>query len=329
MRIPLAMDIELRHFRVICAIAESGSVTKAAALLGLAQPALTAKLQRIERAIGGPLFERDRRGARPTALGELVLARARLLLPAVQSLQADAHRLARGDTAMSRYRIGATNGPIVGGLVHRLAAAHPEAAVSTHTTWSAVELGALLRDGSVDYALVGVCGDATPAGGDDLAWRTVCVDAVCVLMAEDHPLAGGPEVELADLADEQWADAPGDGCFNECFAAACARAGFTPRHIFETDTSGCVDLVEAGRAVALCKPTLRKVAGVVAVPIAGAPLRWRHLLGWHPEGAAAGAVDEVLAHAVATYAEVVDRSPAYAGWLRDHPGFGAQPVVPV
>ena len=52
------MDIELRHLRVICAIAESGSVTKAAASLGLAQPALTAQLQRIERALGGPLFDR-------------------------------------------------------------------------------------------------------------------------------------------------------------------------------------------------------------------------------------------------------------------------------
>lgn len=57
------MDIELRHFRVICTIAELGSVTRAAAALGLAQPALTAQLQRIERALGRPLFERDRRRA--------------------------------------------------------------------------------------------------------------------------------------------------------------------------------------------------------------------------------------------------------------------------
>ncbi len=59
------MNLELRHLKVVCAIAETGSVTKAASLLGLAQPALTAQLQRIERTLGGPLFERDRRGARP------------------------------------------------------------------------------------------------------------------------------------------------------------------------------------------------------------------------------------------------------------------------
>ena len=71
------MDLELRHLRMICAIAEAGSVSRAASVLGLAQPALTAQLQRIERTLGGPLFERDRRGARPTAMGELVLSRAR------------------------------------------------------------------------------------------------------------------------------------------------------------------------------------------------------------------------------------------------------------
>src|SRR3954451_12481858 len=93
------MNLELRHLKVVCAIAETGSVTKAASLLGLAQPALTAQLQRIQRTLGGPLFVRDRRGARPTALGELVLSRARVLLPAMKGLQDEAARLARAAPA--------------------------------------------------------------------------------------------------------------------------------------------------------------------------------------------------------------------------------------
>src|SRR3954465_4580729 len=127
------MNLELRHLRVVCAIAETGSVTKAASQLGLAQPALTAQLQRIERTLGGPLFERDRRGARPTALGELVLSRARVLLPAMKGLQDEAARLAGssggGDT-MSRYRIGALGGPILGGMVYRLSNAQPDAQIT-------------------------------------------------------------------------------------------------------------------------------------------------------------------------------------------------------
>ena len=88
------MDLEIRHLKVVCAIADTGSLTKAAALLGLAQPALTAQLQRIERRLGGPLFDRDRRGARPTAMGELVLSRARVLLGAMKGLEDEAARLA-------------------------------------------------------------------------------------------------------------------------------------------------------------------------------------------------------------------------------------------
>src|SRR5688572_29474407 len=237
------MNLELRHLKVVCAIAETGSVTKAASLLGLAQPALTAQLQRIERTLGGPLFERDRRGARPTALGELVLARARVLLPAMKGLQDEAALLAGRSTGLTRYRVGAVNGPIIGGLVHRLSADQPQAQVSTYTSWYADELAQMVLAGKLDFAIVGTCGDAAPPPADGLAWQVLAVDAVFVLLPEAHPQAAKDEVELADLGEEQWVAAPGDGCFGDCFAAACARAGFTPRKLYETDVSGGIDLV--------------------------------------------------------------------------------------
>lgn len=48
------MELELRHLRTVRAIADTGSLTEAAATLGLAQPALSAQLRRIEKALGGP-----------------------------------------------------------------------------------------------------------------------------------------------------------------------------------------------------------------------------------------------------------------------------------
>lgn len=316
------MNLELRHLKVVCAIAETGSVTKAATLLGLAQPALTAQLQRIERMLGGPLFERDRRGARPTALGELVLARARVLLPAMKGLQDEATRLAGAGTGLTRYRVGAVNGPIVGGLVHRLSADQPQAQITTFASWYAEELAQMVLGGRLDFAVVGVCGDSGPPL-DGLAWRTLAVDAVFVLLPEGHPLAGREEVDLAALADAQWVAAPGDGCFGDCFAAACSRAGFTPRKIYETDVRGCIDLVESGDGVALCQPTFRSVAGLVTRPLAGAPLRWRQLIGWHQESPAAAINERVVEYATAAYLDSVGRSPAYAAWLSRNPGFGS------
>ncbi|MET8464128.1 LysR family transcriptional regulator, partial [Micromonospora zamorensis] len=207
------MNLELRHLRVVCAIAETGSVTKAASALGLAQPALTAQLQRIERTLGGPLFDRDRRGARPTALGELVLARARVLLPAMKGLQDEAARLAGAGGAPPCYRFGGVNSPILGRLVHRLAAEHPPAQITTFASWSVDELAQLVAGGRLDFALTGVCGDAIPSAGFGLSWQEVAIDPVLVLLPESHPLAERDEVRLADLRHEQWVAAPGDGCF--------------------------------------------------------------------------------------------------------------------
>ncbi|MFG1916676.1 LysR family transcriptional regulator [Micromonospora sp. NPDC048898] len=318
------MNLELRHLRVVCAIAETGSVTKAASALGLAQPALTAQLQRIERTLGGPLFDRDRRGARPTALGELVLARARVLLPAMKGLQDEAARLAGAGDAPPCYRFGGVNSPILGRMVHRLAAAQPPAQITTFASWSVDELAQLVAGGRLDFALTGVCGDASPSGGFGLSWQEVAIDPVLVLLPETHSLAAHDEVRLADLRHEQWVAAPGDGCFGDCFAAACARAGFTPRKVYETDIRGCVDLVDAGVGVALCQATFRPVAGLVTRRIAGTPLRWRLLLGWHPDSPAAQGADLVLETAKAAYVDSLAPHPEYLSWLLSNPGFGVR-----
>jgi DNA-binding transcriptional LysR family regulator len=321
------MDLEIRHLKVVCAIADTGSVTKAAALLGLAQPALTAQLQRIERILGGPLFERDRRGARPTALGELVLSRARVLLPAMKGLEDEAARLAGAGGSLARYRFGSVNSPILGGLVHRLAAERPEAQISTYGSWSAEELVRMALGGRLDFVLCGACGDSVPSGEPGMVWRAVAVDPVFVMLPETHPLAAQPEIALADLAGEQWAAARGDGCFGDCFVAACARAGFTPRTIYEADSRGCLDLVDSGEAVGLCQAATRPLAGLVARPLEGAPLRWRLMLGWCAEGHAVAVADPVFRHAVASYTDLLVRNGPYRAWLQDHPGFGSQEVA--
>ncbi|MGH3860823.1 LysR substrate-binding domain-containing protein [Actinokineospora sp.] len=323
------MELELRHFRIICAIADAGSITKAAAALGLAQPALTAQLHRVERALGGALFVRDRKGARVTPLGELVLARARLLLPAVSDLREEAARFASGtnlgDTP-SRLRLASANGPVLGALVHQVSATYPDLLVATHASWSSEELAGMVAEGRIDYTLVGVCGDAPPPSRPGLLWRTLATDPVFVMLAEDHPLADRPVVDLKDLAGTHWGATPGDGCFGDCFAAACARAGFTPKTLYETDVASCVDLVESGDAVVLCQPTFRQVPGIVARPIAGNPLRWRSLIGWHPEGTAAAFADQVVKLAGAAYLDVVARSPRYTEFLRSNPAFGVDRV---
>jgi len=204
------------------------------------------------------------------------------------------------------------------GLVDRLAA---ERAVSTYTSWSAHELASMVELGRLDYVLTGACGDSgAPTGA--LVWETISLDPVFCLVAEAHPAAREKEVELADLAREQWAVTPGEGCFADCFAMACARAGFTPGTIYETDVPTCTHLAQVGRAVALCQATHQPAQGLAMVPLAGAPLRWRQLLGRHPTAPEAA---WVVAQAKETHRDAVRRSPVYHDWLVRNPGYGTAP----
>ncbi|MGW5330137.1 LysR substrate-binding domain-containing protein [Streptomyces sp. NPDC004014] len=309
------MELELRHLRTIRTIAEAGSLTRAATLLGLAQPALSAQLRRIERALGGALFERGRHGVRATALGELVLERTRIVLPAVSELQQEAARFARTRQEPERLRLGGTHGPLLGALVDRLAEAVPGATVTTRASWSERELAALLAEGRLDFALAGTCGSAAPPDATHLVWREIAVDPVFVMLPAGHPLAASAEVELSALAGEDWAVVPGDGCFADCFTAACARAGFAARRMYETDTASCVHLVQVGRAVGLCRATFPTTPGITTLPLAGTPLVWRHVLGWHPAAQAPDTAATVLAEARSAHAGAAARSDSYAHWL--------------
>jgi hypothetical protein len=141
-------------------------------------------------------------------------------------------------------------------------------------------------------------------------------------MPDDSPYAKGDEIELSLLADEQWAAGTGDGCFADCMAAACARAGFSMKRVFDTDVRGVVDMVESGLALGLCQGTFRAPAGLTHRPIAGAPVRWRQVLGWHPDSPAAQIAPRLLGMALDAYHEVVARNTNYVEWMRQHPHLG-------
>lgn len=73
-------DLNLRHLRALIAIGEHGSITAAAEIVSLSQPALTQGLAKLERQFGYTLFERRSGGMVPTPMGSIVLARTEAAL---------------------------------------------------------------------------------------------------------------------------------------------------------------------------------------------------------------------------------------------------------
>jgi DNA-binding transcriptional LysR family regulator len=72
--------VELRQLTALVTVADAGSVTRAAQLLHLVQPAVTRQIRSLEEELGVPLFDRTRQGMVPTAAGEALIERARRAL---------------------------------------------------------------------------------------------------------------------------------------------------------------------------------------------------------------------------------------------------------
>ena len=81
-------------------------------------------------------------------------------------------------------------------------------------------------------------------------------------------------------------------------------------------------MVEAGSAIAICQPTFRPPAGLAHRPIAGAPLRWRQVLGWHPDGLAATIAPKLMEMATEAYRDSIARNPRYVQWQVGRPQLG-------
>jgi DNA-binding transcriptional LysR family regulator len=94
--------MDLRHLRTFVAVADRGTVSKAAVDLHTAQPALSRQISELEHELGLKLFDRIGRRLVITAEGEQLLASCRGVLGQVGSLSEQAQRLRAGDTGVLR-----------------------------------------------------------------------------------------------------------------------------------------------------------------------------------------------------------------------------------
>lgn len=84
------MVLDLRRLKYVHAIAQNGSLTRAAESLGVAQPALSHHLAELEAHFGSPLFHRIPRGMVPTEVGQILAAHAASILRSVEDAEAAA-----------------------------------------------------------------------------------------------------------------------------------------------------------------------------------------------------------------------------------------------
>lgn len=81
--------MDIKQLKALVTVAEVGSVTRAAELLHLVQPAVTRQIRALEHELGVPLFERTRHGMRPTKAGAGLVDRARRALAELDRARAE------------------------------------------------------------------------------------------------------------------------------------------------------------------------------------------------------------------------------------------------
>lgn len=279
-----AFDLDSSTLRVVAAIAEYGSITRAAAVLGLSQPAVSQHLKKIESRIGMPLITRAGRGIRLTDAGAVVARHATTVLTGLESTAGELADLA--GLRAGRVRLAAfpsASSTIVPRLLQTMAAEH-EGVRFTYLEAEPPEAIAAVRDGVSDLAIAfhypADRKDAFGATAEGLEVHGLARDEVLVLVPDGHPVltrdavrsastAAVAPIDLAELRHENWIA----GCprCRSHLLDSCATRGFAPSIGFETDNVVAVmSMVAAGLGVALV-PALAITASPVPAGVAARP----------------------------------------------------------
>ncbi|MFI5734979.1 LysR family transcriptional regulator [Kribbella sp. NPDC051587] len=321
------MELELRHLRVICRVADTGSISKAAASLQVSQPSLTAQVRRIEAVIGGELFQRDVRGVVATPLGQHVVGRARALLADLDDLVNTSSKYLG---AASPLRLGSISTVMFASWLSRLEQELAGREIRTQVDPCGGLLTDLLAADVLDIAMLMVCDEAyaPPCPPGIHEQKMVDPEPALIILAADHRLAEQTQVKLSELADETWIVPPAgrrDGAI-AAQRAACEAVGFTPNFRYdELGQAEIAQLIAAGRGIATCAPTIDLLPGTAVVPLVDQALQFRRVLRWRPERVPPEVVATIHTAFTETYRETLaSRIPNYPWW---DPTPSAHPVI--
>ncbi|MEU5217327.1 LysR family transcriptional regulator [Streptomyces sp. NPDC020807] len=312
------MQLELRHLEAVCRIAEAGSLSRAAALLGVSQPGLSAQLRRIERVAGGELFVRGQHGVVPTPLGKFVLSKAERVLREMDALAAGT----RAAVPHPTLRLGSILLVLTDGLFGHLERELPGHEIEFSIEQSVTTLTRMLGAEQYDAIMYGEVAEYEVPLPDGMAVRTLIPkEPACVRVAATHPLAGREQVALAELAEETWlSSAEDDDGSPEAMVEACRRAGFVPRFRYRiADRKMRYDLIATGRFVSLSQPTSPYAEGTVLLPLAGDPITGRIRVAWNRAALSDDRARLLYRAAGRAYLDGVPYNTFYRSWWASRP----------
>ncbi|MEJ1978336.1 MAG: LysR family transcriptional regulator [Acetobacteraceae bacterium] len=256
------------------AIADAGTVHAAAARLGVSQPALSRRLQRLETALGVRLFARSGQRLRLSEVGAQLLPQARAHLDGLGRVLADVRDAARYGTATVTVGCLATlSVEILPGILADYARSRPQVRLRV-LDLSAREIEQSVREGTADFALTML---GVPEPG--LTQELLAEEPMVLLAAAGHELAARPAARWRDLAGVKLIAIGPQSANRRLLESVQASIGVELEWQHEVQRLGtAVELVAAGMGLAVL-PLLAATASprtdVRAIPLLDPPVTRR------------------------------------------------------
>lgn len=206
------MDID--DLRGFLAVARSRNLTRAAQSLGLSQPTLSRRIQRLESSLGQPLFERTSREMVLTDAGSRFIDRARRIVGMLDDAAAEF----ADDPDTGLVRIGAipTIAPyFLPGVISAFSAEYPDARVRV-TEETTDKLLVACREGAIDIAIL-----ARPIDAAHLEAEDLFEDELLLVTAPTHPLARSARVPIGKIDSEPMVLLNSEHCLSDTVEAFC------------------------------------------------------------------------------------------------------------
>ncbi|WP_417223554.1 LysR family transcriptional regulator [Amphritea sp.] len=193
------MRLDIKHWAMLKAIDDTGTLRQAAYVLGITQSALSHRLAEAERRLGGVLFEREGRRLRQTAAGRAMTQTANQVIPALQRAEFDFQQMAVNKTTVVRFGVAAYSCyHWLPAFLHVISQQEPDIQLELVASATQNPLSNL-QDGTVDVVLAP--GYLVIPGIDSIA---VLRDELVLIIGSSHSLARKPFIEAVDLQGEHY-----------------------------------------------------------------------------------------------------------------------------
>jgi DNA-binding transcriptional LysR family regulator len=258
--------INLKHVEVFHAVMRTGSVTAAARMLNVTQPAVSATLKHFESRLQMKLFERAGGRLIPTPEAQALLPDVAGIYGRIEAMERLAQDLAGG--RLGTLSIAAAS-PIANGYLARAVASFLQAHPGARITLQSLASPQVLDRVANREAELGVAYE--PVVHAEVQTELLAHNSIACVMRQDHPLAQRTEILVPDLAPHSLITYLPQALLRPYVDRALSEAGISPNITVQVGLSITgIALAYHGAGIALVEPQLLEsmpLPGLVARPL--------------------------------------------------------------